>query len=141
MYIFDGTSWFDWAYYIGLITNIHIIGYWTWRVSKDLKNIAGQSATPWTCIEQPMLTWLSLLIILISLAHTVSGIKGQISDDLIFVTCIWCYVACAVVFLGLQAFVCTNCLICYMHISCNLIWKLKSFCQEYKCNCQRKHGF
>lgn len=50
-----------------------------------------------------------------------------------------CSLCC--VFLALRAFVCTNRLICDMHISCNLIWKLKSFCQGYKCNCQRKHGF
>ncbi len=34
-------GWFDWRYHICLITSMHLKGYWTWKVLKDITKYCG----------------------------------------------------------------------------------------------------
>lgn len=116
-----------------------MLSYWSYHkhASERLLNLKGfkrYHKVLWfkvTCIEQSISagqrTWLSLLIILIPITHTVIGINRWLSNDLICLACIWYYVPCVVSFWHREPCVYTGCLICDMHISCNLIWKHNSF--------------
>lgn len=135
-------GWFDWCYHIGLITNMHLKGYWTWKVLKDITKFCGskwlalsnqsvlgsaRDCHYWSFWSQSLILWL------VSTDDSqMTWSAWLVSDIMQFV--LWC-------FRHHERCVCINSFICDMHISYNLIWKHESYYQEHKCNCQRKHGF
>lgn len=89
-------GWFDWCYHIGLITNMHLKGYWTWKVLKDITKFCGSK---WLALsnvtvttdhfdpnhsycdwyQQMTLKWLDLLGLYLILCSLCCGVFGTMS--------------------------------------------------------------
>lgn len=76
-------GWFDWRYHICLITSMHLKGYWTWKVLKDITKYCGSK---WLALSSQSVLgsardghywsfWFQ--------SNTVIGIDRWLSNDLI----------------------------------------------------------